>query len=86
MCKCSNNYYSGNGYTTNYTRSYSGPNGYENVNYANAYVPNQVLNSTFSPMEGLSRGTMFPELVSYYQPGQSMEEINYLRYGRGGCM
>ena len=37
-------------------------------------------------MQGLQNGTMFPELVRPYYPGESLEQMNYLRYGRrGGC-
>ena len=85
MCRCRDSYYSGS-YSDNYSRTYIDNNNYETLRYANAYVVPQTLNSTFSPMEGLSNGTMFPELVSPYRPGLSMEEINYLKYdGRGGC-
>ena len=72
---CSN--LNGNGY---YMNNYN----YSNMNYGSAYVPNQVLNTTFSPIEGLANGTIFPELVRPYYPGQSMELINYLRYNNGG--
>lgn len=51
----------------------------ENPMLANSYVPNQVLNETFKPCVGLKHGTIFPELVSSYNPGNSMEEINYLK-------
>ncbi|MBR6034065.1 MAG: spore coat associated protein CotJA [Clostridia bacterium] len=47
--------------------------------YGNSYVPNQILNKTFLPDVALKLGTLYPELVSPYLPGQSMEEINYLR-------
>lgn len=33
---------------------------------ARAYVPMQIYARRFSPMEGLQRGTIFPELVSPY--------------------
>lgn len=33
---------------------------------ARAYVPMQIYTRRFSPMEGLARGTIFPELVSPY--------------------
>ena len=47
--------------------------------YGNSYVPNQILNKTFLPDIALKLGTLYPELVSPYIPGQSMEQINYLR-------
>ena len=53
------------------------------VMYGHAYVPNQRLRNVFSSREGLEKGTMFPELVSMYNPGQSMEVIDYLREMRG---
>ena len=53
------------------------------VMYGHAYVPNQQLKKVFSPEEGLRNGTMFQELVSMYNPGQSMEVIDYLREMRG---
>ena len=58
-----------------------------NYLYGHAYTPNQQLNNTFNPQTGLENGSMFPELVSPYYPGQSMEFIEYLKTtGRnGGC-
>lgn len=49
--------------------------------YGHAYVPNQVFRNTFTPQEGLEKGTMFPELVSPYMPLDSMREIEFLRKG-----
>jgi len=49
------------------------------VMYGHAYVPNQRLKKVFLPKEGLEKGTMFPELVSMYNPGQSREVIEYLK-------
>lgn len=46
---------------------------------AQSYVPIQRLNKTFTPCCGLKNGTIFPELVSPYEPGQSMQFINYLK-------
>ena len=46
---------------------------------AQSYVPIQQMNKTFTPCCGLKMGTIFPELVSPYVPGQSMAEIDYLR-------
>ena len=51
----------------------------ENPVLGNSYVPNQKLNTTFMPDVGLKLGTIFPELVRPYMPGQSMAEIEYLR-------
>lgn len=44
-----------------------------------SYVPIQYMDKTFTPMCGLQKGSLFPELVSTYYPGQSMMEIDYLR-------
>lgn len=51
----------------------------ENPMLAQSYVPFQYMDKTFKPRVGLKLGTIFPELVSPYVPGQSMEEINYIR-------
>ena len=51
----------------------------ENPMLAQSYVPIQYMDKTFKPCIGLKMGTIFPELVSPYVPGQSMEEINYIR-------
>ena len=51
----------------------------ENPMYAQSYVPWQTMNKTFIPSVGLKMGTIFPELVSPYMPGQSMAEIEYIR-------
>ena len=53
------------------------------VMYGHAYVPNQKLKKVFSKEKALKNGTLFPELVSMYYPGQSMEVIEYLRYVGG---
>ena len=52
------------------------------VMYGNAYVPNQNLKNLYSLEEGLSNGTMFPELVNIYNPGQAMEINRYLKENR----
>ncbi|MCI9177956.1 MAG: spore coat associated protein CotJA [Clostridia bacterium] len=46
---------------------------------AQSYVPIQEMDKTFTPCCGLKMGTIFPELVSPYMPGQSMREIEYLK-------
>lgn len=50
-----------------------------NYMYGQSYVPIQTMKKTFTPEVGLRMGTVFPELVSPYAPGQSMAEIEYLR-------
>lgn len=50
-----------------------------NYMYGQSYVPIQMMNKTFTPEVGLKMGTIFPELVSPYMPGQSMAEIEYLK-------
>ena len=52
-----------------------------NYLYGHAYTPVQTLDKTFTPQVGLQNGTIFPELVSPYNPGQSMDFINFLRTG-----
>ena len=44
-----------------------------------SYVPIQYMDKTFKPCVGLKKGTIFPELVSPYFPGQSMQQIDYIR-------
>lgn len=51
----------------------------DNPMLAQSYVPIQYMDKTFTPCCGLKMGTIFPELVSPYRPGQSMEEIAYLK-------
>lgn len=53
----------------------------ENYLYGYAYTPNHCMNETFCPEVGLQNGTIFPELVSPYSPGQSIDFIEYLRNG-----
>lgn len=36
------------------------------IKLANAYVPNQVYQENYSPQQGLTRGTLFPELYKPY--------------------
>lgn len=59
----------------------------ENPIFGQSYVPWQRMNKTFIPEVGLRMGTIFPEIVSPYCPGQSMEEIEYIeqtnRIGKG---
>lgn len=60
--------------------------GITNLMYGHAYVPNQNLSTIYTADQGLNNGTMFPELVSFYAPNQSLATINYLRnYNWGGC-
>ena len=55
----------------------------ENYMYGYAYTPNQMLNKTFTPHCALKNGTIFPELVSPYEPDDSIRFIEYLK--QGGC-
>lgn len=50
-----------------------------NPMFGQSYVPIQRMQKTFTPEIGLKMGTIFPELVSTYVPGQSMAEIEYLK-------
>lgn len=43
-----------------------------------SYVPIQTMDKVFRPHVGLIHGTIFPELVSPYVAGQSMEEIDFI--------
>lgn len=56
-----------------------------NVMYGHAYVPNQLMKKTFYPEDALRCGTIFPELVSPYVPGQSMKVIEFLKDRGGEC-
>ena len=49
-----------------------------NPMYGQSYVPVQQMDEVFTPCVGLKMGTIFPELVSPYMPGQSMAEIAYI--------
>ena len=51
----------------------------ENPVLAQSYVPIQTMDETFKPCIGLKNGTIFPELVSPYCPGDSMKDIEFLR-------
>lgn len=51
----------------------------ENYMFGQSYVPIQRMTTTFKPCTGLKMGTIFPELVSPYTAGQSMEEDQFLR-------
>ena len=56
------------------------------MRYGNAYVPVQTFRTVYTPANGLSNGTMFPELVRNYVPNQSFAEMNYLRnYNERRC-
>lgn len=59
-----------------------------NYMFGQSYVPIQTMTETFTPKVGLEEGTIYPELVYTYEPGQSMAEIEYLENAnefRGGC-
>ena len=53
----------------------------QNLMYGHAYVPNHIMNRTFSPEIGLREGTMFPVLVSPFVPCQSIRVIETLIEG-----
>ena len=73
MCGCNmNNYDCGCGFDEE-------PNVFpSNPMLAQSYVPIQTLDKTFTPCCGLKNGTIFPELVSPYEPGQNMRFNEYL--------
>lgn len=73
---CNNNMYNENcscGFDEEYNSVFP-----ENPSLGQSYVPYQFMDKTFKPCVGLKMGTIFPELVSPYCPGQSMEMIKYL--------
>ena len=78
--KC-NQYMNMNGYTDSCACGFDEEESLfpDNLMYGHAYVPNQKLNKVFRPEVGLNMGTIFPELVSPYEPCQSMEMMEYLR-------
>lgn len=51
----------------------------ENYMFGQSYVPIQYMNKTFTPAQGLRMGTIFPELVSPYEPCQSIREIEFIK-------
>ena len=51
----------------------------QNPMLAQSYVPIQTLDKTFTPCVGLKMGTIYPELVSPYAPGQSVEEMAFIK-------
>lgn len=56
--------------------------------FGQSYVPIQYMNKTFIPSVALHMGTLFPELVSPYEPCQSIAEIAYIKAHneiKGGC-
>lgn len=55
----------------------------ENPMLAQSYVPWQVMDKSFVPPIGLKMGTVFPELVSPYMPGDSMKQIEYIKRNNG---
>ncbi len=91
-CPCSmntmnhNNQNNTNSCSCGFESSNSFPN---TLLYAHSYVPHQYMNNVYTPCLGLKLGSIFPELVSPYCPGQSQEVMNYLRNSKdfeGGCM
>ena len=42
--------------------------------FGQSYVPIQYLYKTLKPDEGLKFGSIFPELIMPYSPGQSLDE------------
>ena len=50
----------------------------DNPMFGQSYVPWQIMSRTYKPEVGWRMGTIFPELVSPYMPGQSEEEMEYI--------
>lgn len=75
-CPCLEN--QGNNFnkcTCGYNQSYQFP---ETPVLGQSYTPIQQFGRTFKPCIGLKMGTIFPDLVSPYMPGESSADINYL--------
>ena len=51
--------------------------------YGHCYVPNQIMKNIFNPEAALKNGSLYPELVSPYNPGQSMRVIQTLKQSGG---
>lgn len=51
----------------------------DNPSFGESYVPIQYMDKTYRPEVGLKMGTVFPELVSPYEPCDSMKEIEYIQ-------
>lgn len=49
--------------------------GQSEMELARAYIKNQQYTTRFSPMEGLQKGTIFPELYMPYQKKKSKEPV-----------
>lgn len=49
-----------------------------NPKLSQSYVPFQYMDKTYKPCNGLENGTIFPELVSSYMPGDSMRDIAFI--------
>ena len=82
-CETCKNLYPTNGYNENCSCGFEEDEVIDvfprNPVLAQSYVPVQYINKTFKPCVGLDNGTIFPELVSPYNPGDSMKDIEYLR-------
>jgi hypothetical protein len=65
QCECGFDEENNNSFTTN-------------PMYGHAYVPNQRMEEIFNACNGLANGSIFPELVFPYAPGDSIVEANYL--------
>lgn len=78
MCNCNSNETFTDAYSSSNMNCSPFP---KNYLYGHAYTPNQIMGKTFEPAVGLKNGTIFPELVSPYYPGQSIDFINYLKNG-----
>jgi hypothetical protein len=85
-CNCNNNFV--NSYNTNQSINVNSESscGFSSQNifptnymYGQSYVPIQYIDKTFTPEEGLRNGSMFPELVSPYNPSDSIRENQFLR-------
>ena len=50
----------------------------DHIELAQSYVPWQTMGETFTPEVALKMGTIFPDLVSPYSPGESLEIMEYL--------
>ena len=81
-CNSNSNFFMNNTNSNIYDNSFSQSTAFP-TNYlcGHAYTPVQNMNKTYTPEAGLQNGTIYPELVSPYFPGQSIDFINYLKNG-----
>ena len=78
---CESNYVDEDTYVTEYPCGFEEPYSQfpTNATLAESYIPVQRFEKVFRSCLGLKNGTIFPELVDVYEPGESMDRIKYLK-------